>query len=272
MNANRKRLLYKNERSPYSLKYNAIRNSIFAVDIEPSAVDITQLRLWLSLVIDDEITPDAANDLEGHKNPLPLPNLECNILCGNSLIDEFMGIKLVKESDVLGTMTEGVQMDFGHAGFETVVKQLLKVQDELFVCDEPHKKAELKAQVQSLKDMIINEQLADCSEEIRDAYSSVVQHSSKPFTLWHLDFARVFRDNGGFDIVIGNPPYFNVETFGAKNPIVDQIKSRYAEIWMDKSDILFYFIHLGGQISVGQVCYITSNAYLFSDKAKKLRN
>ena len=60
-------MLFKNERSPYALKFNAVRNSIFAVDIEPSAVDITQLRLWLSLVIDDEITPDAANELEGHK-------------------------------------------------------------------------------------------------------------------------------------------------------------------------------------------------------------
>ena len=207
MNANRKRLLYKNERSPYSLKYNAIRNSIFAVDIEPSAVDITQLRLWLSLVIDDEITPDAANDLEGHKNPLPLPNLECNILCGNSLIDEFKGIRLVKESDILGTMSEGLQMDFGHAGFETVVRQLLKVQDEIFVCDEPHKKAELKEQVQSLKDMIIKEQLDGCSDATRAEYNDAVRCASKPFVLWQLDFARVFRDNGGFDIVVGNPPY-----------------------------------------------------------------
>ncbi len=38
-----------------------------------------------------------------------------------------------------------------------------------------------------------------------------IQKSSKPFTLWHLDFARVFRDNGGFDIVIGNPPYVQLQ-------------------------------------------------------------
>ena len=41
---------------------------------------------------------------------------------------------------------------------------------------------------------------------------------------------------------------------------------------MDKSDILFYFIYLGYKLSAKQVCYITSNAYLFSDKAKKFRN
>ena len=49
-----------------------IKNSIFACDIEPSAVDIAKLRLWLSLVIDNE-------NLEPH----PLPNLECNIICAD---------------------------------------------------------------------------------------------------------------------------------------------------------------------------------------------
>ncbi len=77
-----------NERSMRQLKYDTIKDCIFAADIEPSAVDIAQLRLWLALVIDDEINPDAQTPLDGHKNPLPLPNLECNIICGNSLVDE----------------------------------------------------------------------------------------------------------------------------------------------------------------------------------------
>ena len=158
MNANAKRLLFKNERSPYALKFNAIRNSIFAVDIEPSAVDITQLRLWLSLVIDDEITPDAANELEGHKNPLPLPNLECNILCGNSLIDEFEGVKLVNESDILHTTHEGTQMVMGQSQFDAILEKLLQTQDELFLCDDPNKKIQLKEYIQSYKDMIIHNQ------------------------------------------------------------------------------------------------------------------
>ena len=273
MNANRKRLLYKNERSPYALKFNAIRNSIFAVDIEPSAVDITQLRLWLSLVIDDEITPDAANDLEGHKNPLPLPNLECNILCGNSLVDEFMGIKLVKESDVLGTMSDGVQMDFGHAGFETIVKQLLKVQDELFVCDEPHKKAELKEQVQSLKDMIISDQLSGCAENVQVEYALASRHSSKPFVLWHLDFARVFRDNGGFDIVIGNPPYVLIQDIAN---ISEQLKHYYRtnfSVASYKVDLYHLFIEKGSSLLTdnGVFSYITPSNFTTNNYCTELR-
>ena len=88
---------------------------------------------------------------------------------------------------------------------------------------------------------------------------------------WQKQFPDIFK-NGGFDIVVGNPPYFNVQTFGANSRDVDYIQKKYAAIWQDKSDILFYFFYLAMQISKGSICFITSNAYLFSDKAQKLRN
>ena len=77
----------RNRRSSYKMKLDTIKDSIFAVDIEPSAIDITKLRLWLSIVVDQEI--DGNN-----KDPNPLPNLDMNIQVGNSLIDEYEGIKL----------------------------------------------------------------------------------------------------------------------------------------------------------------------------------
>lgn len=274
MNPNDKRLLYKNERSPYMLKLNAIRNSIFAVDIEPSAVDITQLRLWLSLVIDDEITPDATNDLEGHKNPLPLPNLECNILCGNSLIEEFKGIKLIKENELINNMTDGLQLDLGHAGFEAALKQLLKAQDQLFYCDEPNRKAELKKQIQSLKDMIIGEQLRGCSEDIKAEYEEATRRSSKPFTLWRLDFARVFRDNGGFDIVIGNPPYIDSETM--MNSGLEEQRVYIAKNYTfckGNWDIYIAFFEKGYDLlnNTGYQIYITPDKWISKPFGDKMR-
>lgn len=91
---------------------------------------------------------------------------------------------------------------------------------------------------------------------------------------WHRAFPQVFDrgENSGFDVVIGNPPYFNVQTFGAKSPITQYLQNSYQEIWQDKSDILFYFIELAMKISKDQIGYIVSNAFLFSDKAQKLRN
>jgi len=88
---------------------------------------------------------------------------------------------------------------------------------------------------------------------------------------WEKEFPQVF-ENGGFDVVVGNPPYFNVQTFGAKSPIVSYLMDKYSEIWQDKSDILFYFIYKALKISKGEVGFIISNAFLFSDKAQKLRN
>lgn len=281
MNANAKRLLYKNERSPYALKFNAIRNSIYAVDIEPSAVDITQLRLWLSLVIDDEITPNAANDLEGHSNPLPLPNLECNILCGNSLLDEFMGIKLVRESDLIKNTIGNTQIELGQDTFETVLKQMLAVQDKLFVCDEPNHKQELKSQLQSLKDMIIEEQLRYCSEQVKEEYSKAIKKGSKPFTLWHLDFARVFRDNGGFDIVIGNPPYLESRNACFSDEMKDElqsvIKKRYDKnaSWFPRgADLLIYFFELSLRLirKDGINTFITQNSWLDTEFGRKFQD
>ena len=74
----------------YRLKKEAIQNSIYGVDIDPGAVDIAKLRLWLSLVVDYEL-----KDIE------PLPNLDYKIMCGNSLLEELIigeeSIKLFDE-------------------------------------------------------------------------------------------------------------------------------------------------------------------------------
>jgi len=88
---------------------------------------------------------------------------------------------------------------------------------------------------------------------------------------WEKEFSDVFK-KGGFDVVIGNPPYFNVETLGLDSLYVKHLQEAYKEVWMDKSDILFYFIKKAIDISNSNVCFIVSNAFLFSAKAKKLRN
>ena len=64
-----------------------------------------------------------------------------------------------------------------------------------------------KDNIEALQDMIILSQLEGCGEAKVQRYFETKQLASKPFVLWHLDFARVFREKGGFDIVIGNPPY-----------------------------------------------------------------
>ncbi len=96
------------------------------------------------------------------------------------------------------------------------------------------------------------------------------KYTDKPFN-WKNRFGNIFN-KGGFDIIIGNPPYFNVQSLGANSKEVDYLKNNYPKIWMDKSDILFYFIARSIELSNRYVCFIVSNAFLFADKGKKLRN
>lgn len=64
------------ERTPYNFKRHAIQNCLYGVDIDPGAVEIAKLRLWLSLIVDEE-------DIKQIK---PLPNLDYKIVQGNSLL------------------------------------------------------------------------------------------------------------------------------------------------------------------------------------------
>lgn len=267
MNTYNARLMYQMERSPHNLKYETIKNCIFAADIEPSAVDIAQLRLWLSLVIDDEINPNAQSALDGHKNPLPLPNLESNILCGNSLIDEFEGTRLVKESELFGDNT--YQLDMNHSRFESIVSAFIDKQNELFHCDNTEKKKQLKDEIESLRDMVILSQLEGCDSDKIQRYNESKRMASKPYVLWQLDFARVFREKGGFDIVIGNPPYG--AGFSTKE------KKVLARIF-DKCDVPDYesadfFIEIGHRLSKvnGVLAYIIPNMFMANVFAEKYR-
>jgi methylase of polypeptide subunit release factors len=83
-------------RSRYDFKRHAIQESIYGVDIEPSAVEIAKLRLWLSLVVDED-------DYHSIK---PLPNLDYKIMQGNTLFEEYEGNKLFDEKLIISTYSE----------------------------------------------------------------------------------------------------------------------------------------------------------------------
>lgn len=277
MNASQARMMYSFERSPYTLKYETIKNCIFAADIEPSAVDITQLRLWLSLVIDDEINPNADpdNPFDGHRNPIPLPNLECNILCGNSLLDDFEGIKLINNNELLGTAQIGQQVNAWESGFGSILPKLIDAQDRLFKCDDTNRKHSILAEIASLRDMIINTQLDGVASTAQiERYYESKQLASKPYILWQLDFARVFREKGGFDIVIGNPPYIDSETM--MNSGLEEQRN-----WISKTyeyakgnwDIYIAFFEKGLNLLSpnGWLTYITPDKWISKSFGDKLR-
>ena len=96
------------------------------------------------------------------------------------------------------------------------------------------------------------------------------QETYNPFS-WEDAFPRVFRDKG-FDAVIGNPPYLNVDaTWGRNDPRLNYLKHHYPEIYSDKTDLLFYFLMKASQVSRGETGFIVSRSFLEAHKAQRLR-
>lgn len=270
MNSYETRMMYNNERSPYNLKLQTIKNCIFAADIMPSAVDIARLRLWLSLVIDDEINPNADSPLDGHRNPIPLPNLECNIVCGNSLIDEFEGIPLVNNSDMIATNRENRQQNIFQRTFNAILPSLLRAQDELFRCDDTAKKRSLINAIEGLKDELIKSQTSIYDPSLYERYLEARCQASKPFVLWQIDFARVFKEKGGFDIVIGNPPYIKIQNIDEEQ--VKILKRKYATA-TGKFDIYVLFVEKAFELmsNKGICAFIHPHRFLNVGYGKGLR-
>ncbi len=272
MNNFQKKSFYAYDRKSYDLKVNTIKNCIFACDIEPSAVDIAKLRLWLSIVIDDEIADDAGNgEFDAHTKPRPLPNLDCNIICGNSLIDEFEGNELITESVLLNNISVNSQGSVFQQSVDGLIAKLIELQDKLFFTKEHADKEELKTQIQKIYDDIILEQIGR-DYKLKDAYYESLSEPSKPFILWQLYFPKVFKENGGFDIVIGNPPYVgekgNKEIF--RKITSTEWGNKYRQ---GKADLFYYFYHKAMDLSnsTGAISFITTNYFITATGALKLR-
>lgn len=170
------------------LKKSIIKNNIYGVDIEKGAIDIARLRFWLSIVVDEE-------DAE------PLPNLDYKIMQGNSLIESYKSVNLSH----LTELGEDVGSIFGAQIANTQVRLKEKLDEYYGSTDHSQKKS-------------IQQEISDLIQEQIDAkgidldLSEIDVSGNTEFFLWHTWFADVFSTDGaegGFDIVIGNPPYLS---------------------------------------------------------------
>lgn len=259
-------------RSPYKLKRDTIKNSIFAVDIEPSAVDIAKLRLWLSVIVDQEINEETPE-------PRPLPNLDMNIMVGDSLVDEYEGIKLfdesilkrkkaiLKESSGIEDYTQ--QLSFLIDYSEEMLNEMFKLQDRYFDEINEERKNELKERIDKLRDDLIEYKLSqDDNKTGLKKYDELKKKKQKPYFLWYLEFAKVFQENGGFDVIIGNPPYIGFH----KVPNKEYFKQKYFSA-NGKYDFYVLFIERGIKLlkENGILSYICPSYFYKRDYGKNIR-
>ena len=168
------------------IKKHIIQQNIYGVDIERGAVDIARLRFWLSLIVDEE-TPQA------------LPNLDFKIMQGNSLLEQYKGVDLSTMTDAKWNENESLSL------FENmldVLRRELRIKiAQYYDCTNHNEKLELKSQIIENVKQQLHEQ------HIGGDFNDINLEGNNQFFLWHTWFNDVFTQ-GGFDIVIGNPPYF----------------------------------------------------------------
>ena len=256
-------------RSSYKIKWETIRDCIYAVDIEESAVDITKLRLWLSLVVDQE--------LEQNEDPHPLPNLDMNIHVGNSLIDEYEGIELF-DKDILKKKdkskktddTEQLKIFFDS---DEILEDMFRKQVEYFEEFDEERKKNLKLGIDNLRDQLIMKRLReDGNLEALEKYEKIKDNKSQPFFIWELEFAKVFKEKGGFDIVIGNPPY--VGESGNKELFREVAKtSSGKKYYRGKMDFWYFFTSKGIELLKldGLLSYIAPNNWMTTYGGQNMR-
>ena len=114
----------------------------------------------------------------------------------------------------------------------------------------------------------LNAELAEYDKK-EHKLAQISNSNERPFFLWHLFFQEVF-DDGGFDIVVGNPPYVQLQKM---QEYLEAFQTEGYDSYIRTADIYCLFYELGNQIlkDGGVLNYITSNKWLNSSYGEKLR-
>ncbi len=269
----------KTDRTLYDFKREAIQNSLYGVDIDPGAVEIAKLRLWLSLVVDEE-------DIKQIK---PLPNLDYKIMQGNSLIE------LISPKFLAGR---------GDSTRKGMIERFNKEKEELFEVTSPSQKQKKREELNALIREIFQYDQKKGSEILKQRISNIksqqrlfedkeveredrrkvreLEEKSRDFAVikvtgardhfeWHINFNEVF-ENDGFDVVIANPPYIRIHKQEQNENIKEVIKRTYISAYKD-FDYYVLFIEKGIHIlkQDGVLTYITPDKYLVREYGSKIR-
>ena len=209
--------------SNYGRKLFLVENCIYGVDIQPIATQISKLRFFISLIVDQIVDKSKENF-----SVRPLPNLETKFVTANTLI----GI----ESD------EGLLPD---PKIKSLEKQLKDVRHRLFSSKSQSHKRKLCEDDKVLRTQIAakleDNGLGHESAQLLAKWDPYDQNASSPF----FDMDWMFGIKNGFDIVIGNPPYLRIQGLLNSCPfLVEEYKKTYKSA-TGRFDLYCVFTELG---------------------------
>ena len=238
----------------YELKLSVIENCLYGSDIQSIAAQITKLRFFISLICNCE--KDAYKPNFGIPT---LPNLETNFVSANSLIakkKEDRQLYLFKSEEI-----------------ESIKKELHQIRHLHFSAKSTSTKHRLREKDLALREELIellsneNNFASDDAKQLAE-WNPYDQNAVSPF----FDPEWMFGVNNGFDIVIGNPPYIQLQNNGGE--LAKLYEGCGYSTFARTGDIYCLFYERGWQLlkKDGHLCYITSNKWMRAGYGEKTRD
>jgi tRNA1(Val) A37 N6-methylase TrmN6 len=196
---------FENNELDYGRKLYLIENCIYGVDIQSIAVQISKLRFFISLIVDQNIDHEQENF-----GIRPLPNLETKFVAANTLI---------------GTAKPDSQLSFfDNEQVKELEQKIKSLNKKLFSIKSPSRKREIREEMKAIRNkmakILENDGLDNKTARTLAKWDPFDQNASSPF----FDHEWMF-DIKGFDVVIGNPPYVSVKG------ISPDLKKLYSQIF-----------------------------------------
>ena len=243
----------------YARKLYLIENCIYGVDIQPIAIQISKLRFFISLVLDQKV--DKSKENFGIR---ALPNLETKFVAANTLIG----------------LDRPTQLAFKNPDIEKKEKELKQIRHRYFEAKTRKEKLDYQK-----KDAQIRKEIADLLKH--SGWNTSTAEKIAAFDLYDQNASADFFDpewmfgiTEGFDVVIGNPPYLESRHPSFSEKLKNIYQAETMKRWHDLSayvtrgaDLLIYFFEssISSINNTGVIVFITQNAWLNSDYGKRFQ-
>ena len=253
-----------------TLKKEIIENAIYGIDIEPSAVEIAKLRFWLSIVVDED-------------TPTPLPNLFYKIMVGNSLLETVNGFDPLdtQDSNLFGdTYKIHTLQDKFHEYYREwdndkkidIQNEINEIIDEVLDSKLDQHQEEIDSYLRNADIFSFDKKATNAIAKAHEDMNLISKIKQKPTTelfFYKLYFAEVMN-SGGFNVIIGNPPYVRQEKIKELKP---RLKIENYSSYNGTADLYIYFFEKGFNLlkENGILSYITSNKYTRAKYGKEFR-
>ena len=278
------------QKAIFSQKRHILENSLFAVDINPSSVNICRLRLWIELLKSSYYYQDTDTD-----QPVltTLPNIDINIKVGDSLLHKFdfdyeFDMRKTDFKDYLSLVKdykdtnnkrikaeiwkkiENLKRSFDDTASSPELKKLSRLLSErnkagaISLFEEKNKNSKEVAE--------LNKQLAKAEKELEYRLKNPLFAKGME---WRMEFPEILGEAGefiGFDLVIGNPPYI----FARNQSFTDEMKAYYSRTYQVseyQANTYTIFMELAYQLlrKGGTFSYIIPNNFLTIQTNSRLR-